>query len=306
MNPRLLAALILSIAIAAIAFAYGGERAAPVPSFVSPEVLISLGHAQATTYALCELPPVKRSHTYPHGAVQELEVDVLRGLEDARAAVVRLALSHDEGGVSHTSNGSGVLVEGGRFVLTAGHVVGDVPDPANADIRAYLPQPRLAEGRDLEFEARVVDWRYGNDDQGVPQDWALLEVIGPRDGMPSVPIAAEACSTVLFCYGFPTQLGVDARGRAVLWTQSRCLAPVLTVVEPSAADPMGIRMPLFEPLAGSLTYGGQSGGPLFDASGAVVNVISGNNTWWKDGQHTHRIRAASLDAARAALELARK
>lgn len=65
-------------------------------------------------------------------------------------------------------------------------------------------------------------------------------------------------------------------------------------------------MPLFTPLAGCVTHGGQSGGPVFDATGAVTHLISGNNTSWGEGGHAHFVRAAPLAAALQALAVARK
>lgn len=302
MSGRLLAAAVLMAAIVAIAMVYAGERRAALPPFVSPEVAMALGHAEATAYARRELPPRKRVHTLTTGDVIEREADAIEALEDAREAVIRIAITHKNGDVSRTSHGSGVLVEAGRFVLTVGHVVADVPDPAAAEIKLFLPRPRVADPRDMEFDARLVDWRCGNDDQDVPQDWALLEVVSPMDHMPSASVAATPGSRVLFCYGFPAQLGLDAKGDVISWLWSRCLAPLLTIVEPATSDPIRVRTPLFTPLAGCLTHGGQSGGPMFDANGAVVYLISGNNTWWNEGQHQHWVRGASLDAAIAAMK----
>ena len=233
-------------------------------------------------------------------------MDAIDALREARQAVVRLAVTHRLGDSSRTSHGSGVLVEAGRFVLTTGHVVADVADPTAAEITVYLPRALRSGRSDAELSARVVDWRHGDDAQGVIHDWALLEVVAPMDDMPSATIATAASSSLRFYYGFPTQLGLDGEGHVVPWQPSRCLEPLLTIVEPTTNDPANVRMPLFTPLAGCLTHGGQSGGPVFDANGSVVHEISGNNTWWHGAQHQHWIRAASLDAAIAALARLRK
>jgi hypothetical protein len=306
MRARLLSASILTFVLVAIAMVYRGPRGTGLPAFVSPEVAMALGHAEATAYARRELPPSKRSHQLPNGESTVLTLDAIDALREARQAVVRLAVTHRLGDSSRTSHGSGVLVEAGRFVLTAGHVVADVADPAAAEITVYLPQPLRSGRSDAEFSARVVEWRHGDDAQGVMQDWALLEVVAPMVDMPSATIATAASSSLRFCYGFPTQLGLDGEGHVVPWQPSRCLEPLLTIVEPSTNDPTNVRMPLFTPLAGCLSHAGQSGGPVFDANGSVVHVISGNNTWWHGAQHQHWIRAASLDAAIAALARLRK
>ena len=222
--------------------------------------------------------------------------------ESPELMLVAVRFEKDAVGAPHSHpHVQATLVEAGRFALTAGHVLAEAPDPAAAEITLYLPRPRQAERRDMEFKARVVDWRCGNDEQGVPQDWALLEVVSPMDHMPSATVAKAPGSTALFCYGFPTQFGLDEYGDVVKWLPSRCLAPLLTIVEPADGDPVGARMPLCTPLAGCLSHGGQSGGPMFDANGAVVHLIAGNNTWWNEGQHEHWIRAVPLDAAIAAM-----
>ena len=306
MRASLLSAAILTFVLVAIAMVCSGPRHTGLPAFVSPEVAMALGHAEATAYARRELPPSKRSHLLPNGENTVLTLDAIDALREARQAVVRLAVTHRLGDSSRTSHGSGVLVEAGRFVLTAGHVVADVADPTAAEITLYLPRPLRSGSSDAELSARVVDWRHGEDAQGVIQDWALLEVVAPMDDMPSATIATAASSSLRFCYGFPTRLGLDGEGHVVPWQPSRCLEPLLTIVEPSTIDPANVRMPLFTPLAGCLSHGGQSGGPVFDANGSVVHVISGNSTWWHGAQHQHWIRAASLDAAIAALARLRK
>lgn len=303
---KLLATAVSSLGLAVVN-GCGGERSAPVPDFVSPEVCTTLGHAQATAYATQHLPQVTQSHTLPSGAVLERQRTVLEALAAAREAVVRLAVTYDREGATRTSHGSGVLVEGGRFVLTAGHALADMNDPNTADLRFYVPRPAHESDRpDLECTARLVAWRYGRDEQGLMQDWALLEVVSPPEGMPHVRTATAGTSAVLFCYGFPAQLGIDAHGKTVPWQAQRRLEPVLTVVSPLREDPVGAGMPLCRPLAGCLSAGGQSGGPVFDAHGALVYLIAGNNSWWNDGRHTHFIRVAPLDAALAALAAVRK
>lgn len=266
---------------------------------------MSLAHAEATAYVANHHQPVTMRRTMPDGSVLVLEIPVLDAIADARAAVVRLAVTYVQDGASYTTNGSGTLVESGRFVLTAGHNLAPAPDLATADIRIHLPREvHDPQQHDREFVARVVDWRYGKDDRDVAQDWGLLAVVSPNDHMPSARTASAPSSTMLFCYGFPQQIGIDADGSAVPWTPDRRLEPVLVVVQSAASDPIGVGMPLFTPLAGCLPYGGMSGGPVLDASGAVTHILSGSNTWWGKSAPTHFVRGASIDAALVALAAA--
>ena len=63
MRASLLSASVLTFVLVAIAMVYSGPRGTGLPAFVSPEVAMALGHAEATAYARRELPPSKRSRT---------------------------------------------------------------------------------------------------------------------------------------------------------------------------------------------------------------------------------------------------
>jgi len=125
-------------------------------------------------------------------------------------------------------------------VLTAGHTLAGIAEPGTADLRFYVP-PAVHESvrPDREFTARLVEWRYGVGDPGLMQEWALLEVVSPHDGMPYARTATARSSAMLFCYGFPAQISTTRTGVAVPWQVQRRLEPVLKVVSPLREDPGG-------------------------------------------------------------------
>lgn len=197
----------------------------------------------------------------------------LRTYERARAAVVRIYAaeksvkkreSDDERRTLH-GFGSGVLVDGGRRLLTAGHVLDMLKEHPDAVVSVVM-----ADGR--ERKCGLPAARGGID--GAPEgDWGLVELTDtPPEGCPSLPMRAAVKDSTVILLGYSSILGVDTKG--MVWHAIEfCPAPLFpfaavgTVRDP---DLEGITI-----TAGAETQGGASGGAIVDLEGNLVGIMVG-------------------------------
>jgi hypothetical protein len=191
----------------------------------------------------------------------------LRAVEWARPAVVRFtarARSTDPPGTV-TSGGSGVLVNGGRHLLVAGHVLVGMEKYSGLEFSAVMADGRRRRGR-------VPAVRGGID--GAPEgDWGLVELEDPPpEGCPSLrwgKPAAEGTTVVML--GYSGGFGVAPEG-AVSWMGSPEDAPLLPLAFVGRVT--NAVSCTAEVVAGMKSGGGSSGGAVIDLEGNLVGVMA--------------------------------
>ncbi len=212
------------------------------------------------------------------------------GLAAARRAgealAVRIHASVADGVTRRGALGSGVLVDGGRRVLTAAHNL-----PASGAELAI--RVTLADGRTLA--ARLVAAGEGSEGG---DDWALLELEHPP-ALATPELAAPRRGERCVVLGYPGRSsGRTPDGRFVEGPAhaERELAPVALVVEVCSVAPLRLA-----PLAGALPGSGASGGPVLDARGALVGVLLGTTMVHDSESVEHALDAAPSSAFADAL-----
>ena len=200
----------------------------------------------------------------------------IRAVEAARTAVVLFRATSRSGTGPHPIEacGSGVLVNGGRSVLVAGHVLEEFDGHPDPQFSIQMVDGRVR-------RARTAAVRGGVD--GAPAgDWGLVDLDDPPPtGCPSLPMRAAAEGATVVMLGYSGELGVDGKG-------------VVSIADPLARDPM---FPLAfvgrvedaesgraEIVAGSRPMGGASGGAVIDLEGNLVGVMVS----WSYGSGTAR------------------
>jgi hypothetical protein len=215
--------------------------------------------------------------------------DVTAVLEASRAACVRLEIRFNErGGAYQARSASGVLVDGGRRVLTAGHAL---PDDPGQSIRVML-----ADGR--SYAGRRVSGTYEVFTSG-DQDWGLIDVLAPPDALlPSLPLARPTDGGLAFVLGYPSDLGLDAGGHVApgLARLDEPLQPLLFVGRIRRVAPLDL-----EPVAGCIPLGGASGAPVIDEHGGLLGVFVSVSQEHQGGSTHFSYQAARLDAVERAL-----
>ena len=191
-------------------------------------------------------------------------------------ACVQVSCERD-GGRSMTFS-TGVLVNGGRQIVTAGHGVGAVGDAAD---EVFVI---LGDGR--KIAARVM---HRSDMASKEQDWAVLEFKTPvPTSLVSVPVGAARPGALAFIMGYPERTGIGSDGQATsaLTSEPRALGPLLFV----ARVPLSTGSEL-DPVAGALPLSGASGSPVFDEHGALVGVlVAVGRLAYPDGlRHVYRV-----------------
>lgn len=253
LSAVLLAGLWLGYASARNRYGHAVRYGSIAPVVASDATVVTLlhymesGRAHVTRF-VNELPPEQAA------AVREV-------VARAEAACVRVELTTAWApGHVETVHSSGVLVEGGRHVLTAGHLL----DPAGEGDLVV----RLVTGRKLA--ARVVDWEPPEPAQSAG-DWTLLEVQG-ISGLEAggVDIGSVSLGDLVLCLGYPGQVGLDSNGDVALDGpgDSEFLAPIVTVACIDGLAPLRLT-----PVAGAVPVGGMSGAPVLDLAGRLVGLF---------------------------------
>jgi len=173
-------------------------------------------------------------------------------------ACVRVEIETKRQGESVASiHGSGVIVAGGGYVLTAGHALS--ADQILA-IRVILKDGRalgatLVDKDYAVFNATDRDWAVLKFDDDRPTDLVALKLGDAEEGAP------------VFALGYPDEIGIDELGRIAYGRQDP-LAPLLFPAHVSGTDPITLT-----PAAGAVPLGGISGGPVVNAAGEVVGIF---------------------------------
>ena len=190
----------------------------------------------------------------------------------ARTAVVRFraeARSTDPPGRIRDT-GSGVLVNGGRHILVANHVLRAVDGHADPEFTAVT-----VEGDPIRGKYPAV--RGGVD--GAPEgDWALVELEGsPPEGCASLRLAAAEPGATVVLLGYSGSLGLHPDGQ-VYPTRGLDEATLLPLAFVGTADEKGSSE--FRLVAGMRPAGGSSGGAIVDLKGNLVGVMVSTRDEW--------------------------
>jgi S1-C subfamily serine protease len=159
----------------------------------------------------------------------------------------------------HSVHGSGVLVDNGRKVLTAGH---SFEASGEREIRITLHNGEVRNARIMARDYRTYD--------GEGHDWAIMELLGPPVvSVPSATLGEAQEGDLAIVLGYPDQIGIDATGEVAHLSEAGRFLPLVTLGTVLQRDPL-----LLSPTAGSIPVGGMSGGPIFDRRGRLVGIFS--------------------------------
>lgn len=211
-------------------------------------------------------------------------------LERCKAASVLIEVRYGQQVDGYQSSAaSGVVLEGGRRLLTAGHAVQGLDE---FEATVTLPGGTRREVRLIQSQYD----RFG----GANRDWAILEVAGPPlRGVPAIRPARAVEGELAIVAGYPDHIGVDASGRAA-WAggaEGSYLAPIVTLARVERVDPLSL-----SPRAGAIPTPGMSGAPVFNASGELIGVFVSIGRRTSEREVSHTYNAASLESLMERLE----
>lgn len=212
---------------------------------------------------------------------------LVEAINRCESSCVRVEARIMRRGTSHRANlGSGVLVDNGRYVLTAGHVVSA---PVTPEILVTLMDGRVV-------GARIAACVYGGN-----EDWALLELESGAAGtddagtMGAADLGEPVHGELTVVIGYPEgKAGRTETGSIVAdyGRGGRYLAPLTVIARVTQSSPL-----LLRPEAGVVPVGGMSGSPLIDRYGRVVAIFSAVEESFDAGGVTHSLRASPVDSA---------
>ena len=218
------------------------------------------------------------------------EGEALRAtIEQASRSVVRVHVrTRFEGSSYSSANGSGVLLAGGRFVLSAGHVVETLRAPGDARVSVTL-----VDGTELRASAPEWDYaEYG----GAARDWAVLELAEPLPaGFEGLAMAAPRADATVLALGYPDHVGIDGDGRLAYDLDERALALLPQALIGRVANAGAV---VVTPLVGCVPEGGMSGGPIVDQEGRVVAILTAVSRSRVGDGVRFEVEAAPLERAR--------
>ncbi|MBI5774615.1 MAG: trypsin-like peptidase domain-containing protein [Verrucomicrobia bacterium] len=177
------------------------------------------------------------------------ETDTVRLIRQIEPAVV--AIFTQEPGRSDGATGSGVIIHEDGFILTCDHVVRNQP------------------GVVLLSDGSVL--RYQNVGRMPEKDLAVIRVAGPKK-FPAVPLGRSHDLMI----GEPVLCGGNPGGRGIVFSSGIISSPGIFVNAPNAlfmsqfTDTARDRFIQFDAASNK----GNSGGPLFNAEGRVIGVVS--------------------------------
>lgn len=189
-------------------------------------------------------------------------------IESAQRACVRITIRWDykkENGSEYytTGQGSGVLIEGGKYILSVGHNFSKVLDTKHRITAITL------DGKSLDVELLRANYEKL---QMAGEDWAILKNLDYEYGLPWVRFGEPKVGEEAVILGYPNNIGIDQQGRYVYRHElPQYLAPVRSVWEITSLEPYRLY-----PVAGSAILEGFSGGPILNFKGEVIGVLTGS------------------------------
>lgn len=185
-------------------------------------------------------------------------------LDTARKSVVRIRVNYGRTPASfQTDHGSGFFVQGGRFVVTAGHVLESLAGDSAAEVVVTCTDGRTFHARPIhrEFSGRA----------GIGADLGVLEIVDANEAsMPSLSFGTATAGAIAAVLGYPSRIGIGSSG-SVAGDDHVANNPLLPLVSVCRVRNVEGRVVL-EPVAGCVPEGGASGGPVIDAQGNVIAV----------------------------------
>lgn len=227
----------------------------------------------------------ERAERFVKGRSLETGLDLDAVLRRVRGACVRIEVRYNQqDGAYQAYTATGVLVDGGRHVLTAGHVV------PPGEVQGQEVHLTLSDGR--SFAAQRLGGQYEVFATG-DEDWALLEVLGAEGAaLPSVQRGTPHDGGFAYVLGYPSDLGIEPGGRIEpgLAHSKAPLDPLLFVGRVNAQGPVDL-----EPVAGCIPLGGASGAPVVDEQGRLLGVFVSVSQAQKAGSLEHRYQVARAE-----------
>ena len=187
----------------------------------------------------------------------------------ARRAIVRVSfVIRRQGKSTVTEQASGVLVDGGRRVLTAGHLGASGPP-----LESWI---MTSDGRRVSVRPAGREYDAFADSN---RDWAILEVDLPEvdlpegdlpegETLPSVDLGVARKGDLVVVAGYPARLGVNRDGNVAYITDVDAIEPLVTLARVEVASPLKLI-----PEAGAVPLGGMSGAPILAIGGGVVGIF---------------------------------
>ena len=205
-------------------------------------------------------------------ALEKMEDDERKEFEEllheCEASTVRVAAGR--------GRGSGVLIEGGKYVATAGHVTQMVGEGGKIDI--ILPDGR-------NYKATVVKQSFNPRKRGSVPDAAIAEVINPKgDKLPSVELSEPKSGEMAIVMGYPGGRGKDNNGKIVSAMMTKKGTIPMTLL--GKVSRMRNNYVGFASTVDAPPLPGNSGGPMFNKKGEVIAIVT-NSDMTKGGYGTN-------------------